>query len=125
MPAARKNPKTSNSYQLARRAAEAALSKKAQNVIILDLKNLTAVTDYFVICSGEVDVHVEAIMDEINHALKKDVKPWHIEGTQYLHWVLMDYVDFVVHVFQKETRDYYDIERLWADAPLERINSPE
>jgi len=125
MPAASKIPKPHNSYQLARRAAEAALSKKAQDVIILDLKNLTAVTDYFVICSGDVDVHVEAIMDEINKALKKDVKPWHIEGTQYLHWVLMDYVDFVVHVFQKETRSYYDIERLWADAPLERISVTE
>jgi ribosome-associated protein len=125
MPGARQIPKTPNSYQLARRAAEAALSKKAQDVIILDLKKLTAVTDYFVICSGDVDIHVEAIMDEINRALKKDVKPWHIEGNQYLHWVLMDYVDFVVHVFQKETRDYYDIERLWADAPLERIGAPE
>jgi ribosome-associated protein len=125
MPAVRKTPKTYNSYQLARRAAEAALSKKAQDVIILDLKNLTTVTDYFVICSGEVDVHVEAIMDEIHKVLKKDIKPWHIEGNQYLHWVLMDYVDFVVHVFQKETRDYYDIERLWADAPLEKISLPE
>jgi len=125
MPATSKIPKPHNSYQLARRAAEAALGKKAQDVIILDLKKLTAVTDYFVICSGDVDVHVEAIMDEINKALKKDVKPWHIEGTQYLHWVLMDYVDFVVHVFQKETRNYYDIERLWADAPLERISAPE
>jgi len=125
MPAASKIPKPHNSYQLARRAAEAALGKKAQDVIILDLKKLTAVTDYFVICSGDVDVHVEAIMDEINKALKKDVKPWHIEGTQYLHWVLMDYVDFVVHVFQKETRNYYDIERLWADAPLEKISAPE
>jgi len=125
MPAASKIPKNYNSYQLARRAAEAALSKKAQDVIILDLKNLTAVTDYFVICSGDVDAHVEAIMDEIEKVLQEDVKPWHIEGTQYLHWVLMDYVDFVVHVFQKETRDYYDIERLWADAPLERISTPE
>jgi len=56
--------------------------------------------------------------------LKHDIKPWHIEGYQHLHWVLIDFVDFVVHVFHKETRDYYNIERLWADAPTEKLVTP-
>ena len=109
-------------YQLAKKAAEAASNKKASDVIILSLKDLTSVADYFIICTGDVDVHVKAIVDEIRRELKRDVKPWHIEGYHYLHWVLMDYVDFVVHVFQKDSREYYNIERLWADAPVERID---
>lgn len=118
-------PKAQNKiYSLVKKAARAAQTKKAEDIIILSLKELTSVTDYFIICSGAVDVHVKAIADEIKKELKRDIKPWHIEGYQHLHWVLMDYVDFVVHIFQKETRDYYNIERLWADAPLERI-SPE
>ncbi|HDP68792.1 MAG TPA: ribosome silencing factor [Candidatus Marinimicrobia bacterium] len=122
-----KVPKKSqdNIYSLVKKAALAAQNKKAEDIIILSLKELTSVTDYFIICSGDVDVHVKAIADEIKKELKRDIKPWHIEGYQHLHWVLMDYVDFVVHVFQKETRDYYNIERLWADAPLERIRSED
>jgi ribosome-associated protein len=79
------------------------------------------VADFFVICTGDVDLHVKAIVDGVKKDLKRDIKPWHIEGYQHSHWVLIDFVDFVVHVFEKETRDYYNIERLWADAPLERI----
>ena len=112
-------------YNLVKKAAEAAHNKKATDVIILTLKDLTSVTDYFVICTGEVDAHVKAIADEIRRALKHEIKPWHIEGYQHLQWVLMDYVDFVVHVFQKDTREYYNIERLWADAPVERIDIPD
>ncbi|MDO9547639.1 MAG: ribosome silencing factor [Candidatus Marinimicrobia bacterium] len=110
-----------NIYLLAKKAAEAALNKKASDVMILSLKDLTSVADYFVICSGDVDVHVKAIADEIKKELKHDIKPWHIEGYQHLHWVLIDFVDFIVHVFQKDTRDYYNIERLWADAPVEKL----
>jgi len=112
-------------YNLVKKAAETAHNKKATDVIILTLKDLTSVTDYFVICTGEVDAHVKAIADEIRRALKHEIKPWHIEGYQHLQWVLMDYVDFVVHVFQKDTREYYNIERLWADAPVERIDIPD
>jgi len=111
-------------YQLAKKAAEAARSKKASDITILTLKDLTSVADYFVICSGDVDVHVKAIADEIKKELKHDIKPWHIEGYRHLHWVLMDFVDFVVHVFQKDTRDFYNIERLWADAPVEKLDPP-
>lgn len=112
-------------YQLARKAAEAACNKKASDVNILTLKELSSVADYFVVCSGDVDVHVKAIADEIKRELKHDVKPWHVEGYRHLHWVLIDFVDFVVHIFQKETREFYNIERLWADAPVEKIDISE
>jgi len=111
-------------YLLTKKAAEAALNKKASDIIILTLKDLTSVADYFVICTGDVDMHVKAIADEIKKELKHDIKPWHIEGYQHLRWVLIDFVDFVVHVFHKDTRDYYNIERLWADAPLEKLVAP-
>ncbi|MBO8130796.1 MAG: ribosome silencing factor [Candidatus Marinimicrobia bacterium] len=111
------------SYDLAKKAAEIALDKKANNVIILDLKNLTSITDYFVICSGEIDLHVKAIVDEIEKKLSPYANPWHIEGYSNLSWVLMDYVDFVVHVFTEEKRNYYNLERLWADAPMEIVES--
>lgn len=112
-----------SSYKLARKAANSALNKKAKDIIILDVRKLTSITDYFVICTGSVDIHVKAIVDEIKQKLKRDIKPWHIEGYQNLRWVLMDYVDFVVHVFQEETRNYYRLERLWADAPSEQIET--
>jgi len=111
------------SYNLAKKAAQIAFTKKAKNVAILDLRNLTSITDYFVICTGDVDVHVKAIVDEIKVKLKPEVKPWHIEGYQHLNWVLMDYVDFVVHVFQEDIRNYYNLERLWADAPVEIVEN--
>ncbi len=110
-----------NSYEIAKKAALGALNKKATDVLIMDLKKVSTMTDYFVICSGDVDVQVKAIADEIRRELKKDVRPWHVEGYQNLTWVLMDYVDVVVHVFQKEIRDYYNLEKLWGDAPVERI----
>ncbi len=82
-------------------------------------------TDYFVICSGEVDAQVKAISDAIQKDLRDEVKPWHTEGYDNLDWVLLDYIDFVVHVFQRDTRDYYNIEKLWHEAPLEKVTSPE
>ncbi|RKY55577.1 MAG: ribosome silencing factor [Candidatus Neomarinimicrobiota bacterium] len=111
------------SYNLAKKAAQIAFSKKAKDVAILDLRDLTSITDYFVICTGDVDVHVKAIVDEIKVKLKPEVKPWHIEGYQHLNWVLMDYVDFVVHIFQEDIRNYYNLERLWADAPVEIVEN--
>lgn len=109
----------SPSAQLARQIAQIALEKKATEVRVLDLRNITSITDFFVICSGSVAQHVKAIVDAIDEQLRPENKPWHIEGYQNLTWVLMDYVDVVVHVFQPETRAYYNLERLWADAPVE------
>jgi len=110
-----------DSYQLAKAAAEAAIDKKAENVVILDLRKVSSMADYFVICNGGVDVHVKAITDEIKRTIRK---PWHLEGYQKLNWVLMDYVDVVVHVFQPEVRSFYNLEKLWGDAPAETITLP-
>jgi len=109
------------SYALAQQIAEIALNKKARNIAILNLQPLTSITDYFVICTGEVDQHVKAIVDEIDLKLRPIERPWHIEGYQHLSWVLMDYVNVVVHVFNPEARAYFNLEKLWADAVIEQI----
>jgi len=99
-------------------AVEAALDKKADDVVVLDLRGLSDVTDYFIICSGSSDRQVRAIADSIEETLvsKLDVAPKHVEGRQSSDWVLMDYIDFVVHVFLEERRQFYRLERLWGDA---------
>jgi ribosome-associated protein len=105
---------------LARKIAEAALTKKANNVIVMDLRKLHAPADYFVICSADSDTHVKAIADGIRDGLEeKGVSVWHQEGYQSLQWVLLDYVDVVAHVFHKEIRSFYTIERLWRDASFQ------
>ncbi|NVM00894.1 MAG: ribosome silencing factor [Candidatus Helarchaeota archaeon] len=107
------------SNTLAKKIANLSLSKKAEDVIILDVRELTTITDFFVICSGNSDKQVKAIVDVIIEELEKfGVKPWHKEGYQYLNWVLLDYIDVVVHIFQKDTREYYSLERLWGDAEI-------
>ena len=98
------------------------MEKKAREVKILDLRKLTDVADYFVICSGEVDVQIKSIADNISGRLKKNgVKLWHLEGYSALTWVLLDYVTVVVHIFKEETRKYYSLEKLWGDAPVEEM----
>ena len=105
------------SITLAKRIAKLSLSKKAEDILILDVRKLTTVTDFFVICSGNSDKQVKAIADIVMDELKKiNVKPWHKEGYQHLQWVLLDYIDVVAHIFQKEVRDFYSLERLWGDA---------
>lgn len=102
---------------LARRIAELANTKQALNIQVLDLRRLTDFTDYFVICSGAVDVHVKAITDFIEQEMgRMGFDPISVEGTDLNRWVLMDYMDVVVHIFQPLVREYYGLERLWADA---------
>ena len=108
--------------QLARIIGKLALDKNAFDVHLLDLKKSSDVAKYFVIISGSVDVHVKAIADNIADGLReKGIKAWHVEGYKNLQWVLLDYVDVVVHVFQPAIREYYSLEKLWGDAPLEII----
>jgi ribosome-associated protein len=108
--------------RLARAISKYALDKNGIDIRILDIRKLSDVADYFVICSGSVDVHVKAIADNIIEKLsEKGVKAWHKEGFQALGWVLLDYVTVVVHIFQPEIRDRYSLERLWGDAPAEKI----
>jgi len=107
---------------LARVCCQLALDKKAENVIIMDLRKMSAPTDYFVICSATSDKHVKAIVDNILEGTQqRGHRPWHVEGYSALRWVLMDYVDVVVHVFQEETRRFYSLETLWGDAPSEEV----
>jgi len=109
------------SEELAHEIAELALSKKADNIQILDVREQTTITDFFLICAGSTDVHVKAIHDAILDGMASVDKPWHVEGMQSLRWVLIDFVHVVVHIFQQEARDFYQLERLWADATLEII----
>ncbi len=103
---------------LALEAAQAASSKKAERIVILDVSKQLVITDHFVICSGNTDRQVRTIADEVERQLLEQHrrKPYRREGEREGTWVLLDYVDFVVHVFRKEERDYYELERLWADA---------
>ena len=99
-----------------------ALSKKAFDVKLLKLKGLSSVCDYFVIASGEADVHVKAIAREIHDKLaERGHKPFHREGMNEGTWILLDYIDVVVHVFQEPTRQFYALEKLWGDAPVEAL----
>lgn len=97
---------------------------KGNDIEILDLREIdTAVCDYFVICNGNSNTQVNAIVNSVQKLVSKQLKdkPWHIEGTDNAEWVLMDYVNIVVHVFQKEIRDFYNIEGLWGDAKITSI----
>jgi ribosome-associated protein len=99
-------------------AIQAAQEKKAIDVILLDLKGIASFTDNFVICSGTSTPQNQAISDEIETKLKQQGRlPTHIEGYQQAEWILMDYSDFVVHIFSPKTRDFYNLERLWREAP--------
>lgn len=99
-----------------------AQSKKADEIVVLDIKGVCSAADYFVICHADSEVQVKAISNAIEDGLRKvGHKPWHKEGYQHLHWVLLDYVDVVVHVFYEETRRFYNLERLWGDAKIEQI----
>ncbi len=111
-----------NSKDLAEKITKLIFNKKGYDVKILDLKNLTSFADYFVICSADSDTQVKAIADEIDKELRDEgIKYWHKEGYQALSWVLMDYVDVVAHIFKKDARDYYKLEKLWGDAPVQEV----
>jgi ribosome-associated protein len=102
----------------ARRAARAALDKKAIDLTVLDVQGVSSVTDYFLVCSGRSAPHVKTIADAIREELKEDgVRPLHAEGHPESGWVLLDYGDVLMHVFLEDTRAYYALERLWGDAP--------
>ena len=108
------------SYQTARQIAGFALTKKAKDIILMDLRSISSVTDYFICCHGDSDVQVKAIAEAVITGMKQQGhRPWHKEGMDVNNWVLLDYIDVVVHIFQKETRLFYGLERLWGDAKTE------
>ena len=101
----------------AKRAAELCVDLKAKDVTLLDLTQISDATDYFVIASGSSDTHVRAIAEHVLEELRKEgIRAHHVEGLQQGRWVLLDYVDFVVHVFHPVLREFYQLERLWSDA---------
>ena len=107
-----------NGAEIAEIGAEAAFDTRANNVVILDLRGLSSITDFFVICSGNSDTHVEGIANNIEEKLEEhSAKLWHREGGRRATWILLDYIDAIVHIFTEETRDFYGLERLWGDAP--------
>ena len=114
-----------NTLDIVKAAASAAMSRRAQDGVILDLRELDGFTDFFAIFSGVSDIQVEGISQAVLEELENNwsQKPWHQEGARKADWILLDYVDFVIHVFLAERRAYYNLERLWAEAG--RIELPE
>lgn len=104
---------------------DALLDRKAVDPVVLDLRGLSSATDYFVIVSGTSDAHVRGMAEHLVTALAPaGIEPHHVEGLQQGRWVLLDYVDFVVHVFHPELREFYQLERLWGDAPVVAAGEP-
>jgi ribosome-associated protein len=98
------------------------LTKKANDVVVMDLRKLSAVADFFVICSADSDVQVKAIADAVEEGMEQGgVSSWHREAGS-LNWFVLDYVDVVLHVFHKNTRSYYSLEKLWGDARIKRMS---
>ncbi len=110
--------------QLAAHLADLMMDKHGQDVQIMDLRPLTSVTDYFVLCSCDSDVQVKAVADHLDDTLRQEgVRPLHIEGIDQRLWVILDYVNVVAHVFMQSTREYYGLERLWADAETATVDN--
>jgi ribosome-associated protein len=95
-------------------------SKKAEEIVVMDLKKISDIADYFIVCTGGSDLHVRAIADAVVEGLEKQgVHVWHVEGYEGGRWILIDLVDVVVHIFQETIRNFYGLERLWGDAVIE------
>jgi ribosome-associated protein len=100
--------------------------KKASDIVVMDLRKVkNAVADFFIICSGNSDKQLDAIADSIDEKVSKTIKenPWHIEGKNNKEWMLLDYINVVAHIFKKDSRDFYSLERLWGDAEITQIES--
>ena len=112
-------PNPSGSQLHALRISELMLDKKALDIKIIDVRNITTLTDFFVLCTSESEPQSRAIADHVNVTMKKEGNAsWHTEGYQYLDWVLVDFVNIVFHIFSKKAREYYEFERLWADGNI-------
>jgi len=117
---------TTSSEELAEQIVAGAQERKGKDIILLDLRKINnAVTDFFVICHGDSNTHVTAIAESIEEEVRKHIndKPWHTEGQENAEWILLDYVNVVAHVFQKDIREFYSLEELWADAKRKEFES--
>jgi len=111
-----------NAQAVARAIAKLTLTKKASDVLMMDLRGLTSMADYFVVCSADSDIQVKAIADGVEEGMDAvGVSPWHIESGS-TNWILLDFVDVVLHVFHKSTRQFYSLEKLWGDAKIVRFS---
>ena len=101
------------------------MEKKGEDIVVIDLRDVTSISDYFIIATGTSTVQVMAIADEIREKMKKEdqIIPWHVEGYEAQKWILLDFVDVVVHIMDPETRDYYSLEKLWDDAEIQEIET--
>ncbi len=112
------------SQEIAEQATHSMLAKNAADVMIIDLRGLSSITDYFVIGTAGSEPQIKAVVEQVASDLKeRETTPWHTEGKQSWRWVLLDYVDVVVHVFRAEVRAFYGLERLWGDAPRVAVST--
>lgn len=121
-----KKRKGANSEKLSDVIVKGMQEKKATDIVVLDLRKVkNAVADFFILCSGNSDKQLDAIADSIDAEVSKTLKenPWHIEGKNNKEWMLLDYIDVVAHVFKKDRREFYALEKLWGDAEIIEINS--
>lgn len=118
--------KTTEKQTLINRIVESIQDTKGEDIMIFDLSKIeNSVADTFIICSGNSNTQVSAIAGKVEKDVRNDLKerPWHVEGTENSMWILVDYVSVVVHVFQKHIREFYDIEELWGDAKITKIEN--
>jgi ribosome-associated protein len=109
---------------LCRLVVHGMLEKKAANIVVMDMRKVNnSITDFFIICSGNTDTQIDAIANSVDEEVFKATKmnPWHQEGRQNREWILLDYIDVVVHIFRKDRRKFYDLESLWGDAEISQI----
>jgi ribosome-associated protein len=111
----------SSHQELARWCARKALEKKGEEVLLLDLREISTVCDFFILVTGQSEAHIWALAEWLRRQVREtfDLRPWHVEGRPGDRWILLDYVDWVIHIFHHETRVHYQLERLWGDAPRE------
>lgn len=117
------NTKTADSDKLIEIITEAMLERKAEDITVLDVHKLTTLADKFIVCHASTDVQIKAIANNIVKTTKEQLneKPWKEEGLESRRWVILDYVNVVVHIFKKELREYYSLERMWNDAAITKI----
>jgi ribosome-associated protein len=101
-------------------------SKKGMDILLMDLRAVTDTADFFILCNGTSDMHVKILTEEVIDTLEEEgVRPWHVEGYETRRWVLLDFVDTVVHIFRQEAREFYALERLWGDAECIPFEDPQ
>lgn len=119
--------KTANSSELINAITEALLEKKAKEIVLLDVRDLTTLTDYFIVCHGTSDTQIRALANSVMEKTKKEIGEavWKQEGMDARRWIILDYVNIVVHIFSEEKREFYGIERMWNDAMRTEIEDNE